>query len=179
MKGREGVAHENVNLQLLRRKAALGDAAYMPVAIKDALAGKHGEYDLVLANPPFGKKSSVTIVNEAGGQEKESLVINRDDFWATASRGRAGFGIRCPKPRWHQVHATAFNRVEVLLKRLPSVVALALTPSSPTTNIPERAPLPALSPRYREGAGGGDVHGNRSTRPYRRSDKPLKPLHRP
>ena len=33
---------------------------------EDALAGKHGEYEMVLANPPFGKKSSVTIVNDAG-----------------------------------------------------------------------------------------------------------------
>ena len=39
----------------------LGDNG-LPVVTKDALAGKHGEYDLVLANPPFGKKSSVTIV---------------------------------------------------------------------------------------------------------------------
>src|SRR5881296_2134062 len=38
----------------------------LPVVTKDALAGKHGEYEIVLANPPFGKKSSVTIVNEAG-----------------------------------------------------------------------------------------------------------------
>ena len=44
----------------------------LPVVTKDALAGKHGEYDMVLANPPFGKKSSVTIVNEAGEQQKES-----------------------------------------------------------------------------------------------------------
>lgn len=43
----------------------------LPVVTKDALAGKHGEYDIVLANPPFGKKSSVTIVNEAGEQSKE------------------------------------------------------------------------------------------------------------
>ncbi len=58
---------------------------------KDALAGKHGEYDLVLANPPFGKKSSVTIVNEAGEQSKESLIINRDDFWATTSNKQLNF----------------------------------------------------------------------------------------
>src|SRR5204863_324251 len=60
----------------------IGDEAgsELPVATKDALAGKHGEYDLVLANPPFGKKSSVTIVNEEGEQKKESLIINRDDF---------------------------------------------------------------------------------------------------
>ena len=63
----------------------------VPVSVRDALAGKHGEYDVVLANPPFGKKSSVTIVNEAGEQEKESLVINRDDFWASTSNKQLNF----------------------------------------------------------------------------------------
>ncbi|MCX6893237.1 MAG: class I SAM-dependent DNA methyltransferase [Verrucomicrobia bacterium] len=63
----------------------------LPVVTKDALAGKHGEYDLVLANPPFGKKSSVTIVNEAGDTSKESLIINRDDFWATTSNKQLNF----------------------------------------------------------------------------------------
>lgn len=62
-----------------------------PVVTKDALAGKHGEYDMVLANPPFGKKSSVTIVNGAGEQQKESLVINRDDFWASTSNKQLNF----------------------------------------------------------------------------------------
>jgi type I restriction enzyme M protein len=51
------------------------------VMMKDALAGKHGEYEMVLTNPPFGKKSSVTIVNEAGDEEKQSLIVHRDDFW--------------------------------------------------------------------------------------------------
>ncbi|MEQ1891029.1 MAG: class I SAM-dependent DNA methyltransferase [Planctomycetota bacterium] len=71
----------------------IGDEAEseLPIVTKDALAAKHGEYDLVLANPPFGKKSSVTIVNEAGQQEKESLVINRDDFWATTSNKQLNF----------------------------------------------------------------------------------------
>jgi type I restriction enzyme M protein len=63
----------------------------IPVVTKDALAGKHGEYDMVLANPPFGKKSSVTIVNGSGEQQKESLVINRDDFWATTSNKQLNF----------------------------------------------------------------------------------------
>jgi type I restriction enzyme M protein len=63
----------------------------VPVVTKDALAGKHGEYDVVLANPPFGKKSSVTIVNAAGEQERESLIINRDDFWATTSNKQLNF----------------------------------------------------------------------------------------
>ncbi|MBI4355754.1 MAG: N-6 DNA methylase, partial [Candidatus Omnitrophica bacterium] len=49
------------------------------------------EYDMVLANPPFGKKSSVTIVNGEGEQQRESLVINRDDFWASTSNKQLNF----------------------------------------------------------------------------------------
>ena len=63
----------------------------VPIQVRDALAGKHGEYDLVLTNPPFGKKSSVTIVNDAGDTSKESLVINRDDFWASTSNKQLDF----------------------------------------------------------------------------------------
>lgn len=63
----------------------------LPVVTKDALAAKHGEYNMVLANPPFGKKSSVTIVNESGEQSKESLIINRDDFWASTSNKQLNF----------------------------------------------------------------------------------------
>lgn len=67
------------------------NATDLPVMTKDALAGKHGEYDLVLANPPFGKKSSVTVIGADGEQSKESLTINRDDFWATTSNKQLNF----------------------------------------------------------------------------------------
>ncbi len=73
------------------RRSQTDATGELPVVTKDALAGKHGEYDIVLANPPFGKKSSVTIVNEAGEQAKESLVINRDDFWASTSNKQLNF----------------------------------------------------------------------------------------
>lgn len=63
----------------------------IPVLVKDGLAGKHGEYDVILSNPPFGKKSSVTIVNEEGETSKESLVINRQDFWASTSNKQLNF----------------------------------------------------------------------------------------
>lgn len=62
-----------------------------PVVTKDGLAGRHGEYDVVLSNPPFGKKSSVTIVGEGGESAKESLVITREDFWATTSNKQLNF----------------------------------------------------------------------------------------
>jgi type I restriction enzyme M protein len=67
------------------------DTTDLPVTTKDALTGKHGEYDIVLANPPFGKKSSVTIIGADGEQSKESLTINRDDFWATTSNKQLNF----------------------------------------------------------------------------------------
>ena len=48
-------------------------------------------YDYVLANPPFGKKSSMTITNEEGKQEKQDLSYNRQDFWATTSNKQLNF----------------------------------------------------------------------------------------
>ena len=48
-------------------------------------------YDYVLANPPFGKKSSITITNEEGVQEKQDLNYNRQDFWATTSNKQLNF----------------------------------------------------------------------------------------
>jgi type I restriction enzyme M protein len=63
-----------------------------PVLVKDSLASHPGEfYDIVLTNPPFGKKSSVMFVNEEGEQEKQSLVIVRDDFWASTSNKQLNF----------------------------------------------------------------------------------------
>jgi type I restriction enzyme M protein len=62
-----------------------------PILVKDAIGAKHGEYDIVLTNPPFGKKSSVTVINDAGDQQKESLVVVRDDFWASTSNKQLNF----------------------------------------------------------------------------------------
>ena len=58
----------------------------------DALIAPSGVYyDYVLANPPFGKKSSQTFTNEEGEQEKEDLTYNRQDFWATTSNKQLNF----------------------------------------------------------------------------------------
>ena len=62
------------------------------VSSADALVADEGKrYDYVLANPPFGKKSSLTITNEEGEQEKEDLVYNRQDFWVTTSNKQLNF----------------------------------------------------------------------------------------
>ena len=59
---------------------------------KDSLAAKPSvNYDMVLTNPPFGKKSSVTIINQDGDEVKERKEILRDDFWATTSNKQLNF----------------------------------------------------------------------------------------
>jgi len=62
------------------------------VSANDALIADSGKrFDYVLANPPFGKKSSMTFTNEEGEQEKDDLVYNRQDFWATSSNKQLNF----------------------------------------------------------------------------------------
>ncbi|QTA79799.1 SAM-dependent methyltransferase [Desulfonema limicola] len=62
------------------------------ISSTDALVSDEGiRFDYVLANPPFGKKSSMTFTNEQGEQEKEDLVYNRQDFWASTSNKQLNF----------------------------------------------------------------------------------------
>ena len=66
-----------------------GESAVSP---NDALvASSNKTFDYVLANPPFGKKSSMSFTNEEGEQETESLTYNRQDFWATTSNKQLNF----------------------------------------------------------------------------------------
>ena len=63
-----------------------------PVEVNDALISDPGKrFDMVLTNPPFGKKSSVTIVNGEGKAERDALTYERDDFWATTSNKQLNF----------------------------------------------------------------------------------------
>lgn len=62
------------------------------ISSADALVADEGNrYNYVLANPPFGKKSSMTITNEEGEQVKEDLIYNRQDFWVTTSNKQLNF----------------------------------------------------------------------------------------
>jgi type I restriction enzyme M protein len=66
-----------------------GDSLVSP---NDALvAASSYNVDIVLANPPFGKKSSMTFTNEDGEQERDELTYNRQDFWATTSNKQLNF----------------------------------------------------------------------------------------
>jgi type I restriction enzyme M protein len=58
----------------------------------DALISDSGlRVDYILANPPFGKKSSMTFTNDEGEQDSEDLTYNRQDFWVTTSNKQLNF----------------------------------------------------------------------------------------
>jgi type I restriction enzyme M protein len=87
----DGVARLCCMNMLLHGISADG-ADEVPIEVRDALGSQGGKnYEMVMTNPPFGKKSSVTIVNERGEAEKESLTIHRDDFWASTSNKQLNF----------------------------------------------------------------------------------------
>jgi len=70
----------------------IGSQESEPVFVVDSLAADPGDrFDLVLANPPFGKKGSFTIIGEDGKVSKEKESYERDDFWATTSNKQLNF----------------------------------------------------------------------------------------
>ena len=62
------------------------------IRVDDSLRTHPGHpFDMVLTNPPFGRKSSLTFINSEGKSEKETLVVERPDFWATTSNKQLNF----------------------------------------------------------------------------------------
>ena len=63
-----------------------------PVTADDSLRSLGStRYDMVLTNPPFGKKSSYTVLGADGRAVSESQTYERDDFWATTSNKQLNF----------------------------------------------------------------------------------------
>lgn len=76
---------------VLHNIGELGSEDY-PIVRADSLIADPGDrFDYILTNPPFGKKSSITITNDDGTQGKEALTYNRQDFWATTSNKQLNF----------------------------------------------------------------------------------------
>jgi type I restriction enzyme M protein len=68
------------------------NGADSPVHVDDSLRSAPGErFDLVLTNPPFGKKSSVTYITDTGETKREAQTIVRDDFWTSTSNKQLNF----------------------------------------------------------------------------------------
>jgi len=66
--------------------------AESPIRVDDALKADPGDrFEMVLTNPPFGRKSSITVVGADGEAKREDLTVVRDDFWATTSNKQLNF----------------------------------------------------------------------------------------
>lgn len=63
-----------------------------PVRTEDSLRSEPAvRADVVITNPPFGRKSSITVVGEDGDMDKETISYNRPDFWTTTSNKQLNF----------------------------------------------------------------------------------------
>ncbi len=60
------------------------------ITVDDSLRSRHGEYGMVLTNPPFGKKSSLSYGLDEDGAD-DDLLVERDDFWATTKNKQLNF----------------------------------------------------------------------------------------
>jgi type I restriction enzyme M protein len=64
----------------------------LPVRTDDALRDLGAErFDIVLTNPPFGRKSSILVVADDGDTARENITYEREDFWATTSNKQLNF----------------------------------------------------------------------------------------
>ncbi|WP_329088541.1 class I SAM-dependent DNA methyltransferase [Streptosporangium sp. NBC_01469] len=64
------------------------------IDVRDALAKQPGgdeRVSLVLANPPFGKKSSITVYGSDGRLDKEDISYDRTDFRSTTTNKQLNF----------------------------------------------------------------------------------------
>jgi len=68
------------------------DEVEPPLRTNDSLRNEPSDhYHVVMTNPPFGKKSSITVVNEEGDEDRQTLTYNRADFWTTTSNKQLNF----------------------------------------------------------------------------------------
>lgn len=59
---------------------------------QDSLAADPGDrFSMVLTNPPFGRRSSIQIVNEEGDLESEDHAYERQDFWTATKNKQLNF----------------------------------------------------------------------------------------
>jgi type I restriction enzyme M protein len=78
-----------MNLILHGIGSAAGDSL---IEVRDALIADPGErWSVVLSNPPFGRKSSLTMIGADGFEVREDREIERQDFVVTTSNKQLNF----------------------------------------------------------------------------------------
>ena len=70
----------------------IGDEAPPPIVVADSLRTDPGDrYSIVVTNPPFGRRSSVTVLSDADDRRVRELTLRRNDFSATTSNKQLNF----------------------------------------------------------------------------------------
>ncbi|EFP58304.1 class I SAM-dependent DNA methyltransferase [Dermacoccus sp. Ellin185] len=78
-----------MNLLLHGMGSSNGDSL---IHVRDSLSADTGErWSVVLSNPPFGRKSSVTMMGADGRESRDDREIERQDFVATTSNKQLNF----------------------------------------------------------------------------------------
>jgi len=67
------------------------DHKHPVISISDSLESRAQPADMVLTNPPFGKKSSFIVIGADGKNQTEKISYERDDFWTTTSNKQLNF----------------------------------------------------------------------------------------
>lgn len=68
------------------------DPDHPPITIGDSLARPSKQkVDMVLTNPPFGTKSSITVTSGGGKVGRGRIGYSRPEFWATTSNKQLNF----------------------------------------------------------------------------------------
>lgn len=81
-----------MNLLLHGIGPVLDEEGDLPVITDDSLSKHPGEFfNVILTNPPFGKKSSITVLSELEERDKQELTIVRPDFIASTSNKQLNF----------------------------------------------------------------------------------------
>jgi type I restriction enzyme M protein len=67
------------------------DREWPLIRIGDSLESHSEQVDMVLTNPPFGRKSSFTVIGADGKKQVDRISYERPDFWATTSNKQLNF----------------------------------------------------------------------------------------
>ncbi|MFQ5744545.1 MAG: N-6 DNA methylase [Acidobacteriota bacterium] len=88
----DGVARLCAMNLLLHGIGPMDGEGELPIRTDDSLRQPSEEHnDMVLTNPPFGRKSSVKVIGAEGEEERQALTVVRDDFWASTSNKQLNF----------------------------------------------------------------------------------------
>ena len=69
----------------------IGSNESQVVAADSLILNSGDKFDIIMTNPPFGKKSTTEIFSSDEGSRRNTLSYEREDFWATTTNKQLNF----------------------------------------------------------------------------------------